>query len=107
MPINPTVAVSTANSFAAQNGIHDSEITSTTVAGNQMSITMHLTRTVPYYFALVIGLSSGQVTANATAGLPKCRFGQQEMMSVGIDSRTTYTYERRVDLLTGYYSPGN
>ena len=69
LPSNPTVAVSTANSFAAQNGIKRKEMISTTVSADDMSITMQLTRTVPYYFALVIGLSAGRVTANATAGL--------------------------------------
>ena len=68
LPSNPTSAVSVGNSFAAQNGISASEVTSTTVAADQMSITVHLSRRVPYYFALMVGLSSGQVEASATAG---------------------------------------
>src|SRR5579863_1420040 len=69
LPSDPAGAIGTADSFAAQNGIGTTEITSTTVGSDQMSITMSLTRTVPYYFAQLVGLSSGLVTVSATAGL--------------------------------------
>jgi Flp pilus assembly protein TadG len=106
LPSNPDNAVSVANSFAAQNGIGATDVISTTVSADQMSITTHLTRTVPYYFALVIGLSSGQVTAVATAGLQSVG-AVSGVLPVGIDSRTTYTYGQPISLLTGQYGPGN
>jgi Flp pilus assembly protein TadG len=106
LPADSANAVSVADSFAAQNGIAASEITSTTVAPNQMSITVQLVRTVPYYFAKVIGISSGLVTAQATAGLQGAGV-VTGMLPIGIDSRTTYTYGQPVSLMTGQYGPGN
>jgi Flp pilus assembly protein TadG len=106
LPGDPTNAVSVANRFAAQNGIAAGEITSTTVAADQMSITVQLVRSVPYYFAKVIGISSGVVTARATAGLVGAG-AVTGMLPIGIDSRTNYTYGQSIDLMTGQYGPGN
>ena len=106
LPSNPSDAIATANRFAAQNGVGAAETISTTVAADDMSITIHLTRTVPYLFARVVGLSAGLVTVNATAGLLGVG-SVNGMLPVGIDSRTTYTYGQEVSLLTGQYGPGN
>jgi Flp pilus assembly protein TadG len=106
LPSNPAGAVSVANSFAIQNGILPTEVSSTVVAGDQMSLTIRLTRTVPYYFAEVVGLSSGLVTAIGTAGLQGVG-SVSGMLPIGIDSRTTYTYGQQVSLFTGQYGPGN
>jgi len=106
LPGDPANAVSVANSFAAQNGIAVNEVTSTTVAADQMSINVQLTRTVPYYFAEVIGISSGRVTVRATAGLIGVG-AVTGMLPIGIDSRTTYTYGQSIQLMTGQYGPGN
>jgi putative Flp pilus-assembly TadE/G-like protein len=106
LPADPANAISVANSFAAQNGMTVNEITSTTVAADQMSISVRLVRTVPYYFAKVIGISSGLVTARATAGLVGVG-AVTGMLPIGIDSRTTYTYGQPISLMTGQYGPGN
>jgi Flp pilus assembly protein TadG len=106
LPSDAAGAVSAANSFASQNGIAPSELNSTTVAADQMSITIQLRRTVPYYFARVVGLSSGLVTARATAGLVGAG-AVNSMLPIGIDSRTTYTYGQSISLMTGQYGPGN
>ncbi|MGD0291739.1 MAG: flp pilus-assembly TadE/G-like family protein [Candidatus Binataceae bacterium] len=106
LPSNPSDAIATANRFAAQNGVGAAETISTTVAADDMSITIRLTRTVPYLFARVVGLSAGLVTVNATAGLLGVG-SVTGMLPVGIDSRTTYTYGQEVSLLTGQYGPGN
>src|ERR1700694_3168255 len=66
LPSDPAGAILAANSFASQNGIQPSEVSSTVVADDQMSLTIRLARTVPYYFAQVVGLSSGLVTATGT-----------------------------------------
>ena len=106
LPSNPSGAIATTNRFAAQNGVGAAETISTTVAADHMSITIRLTRTVPYLFARVVGLSAGLVTVNATAGLQGVG-SVNGMLPVGIDSRTTYTYGQEVSLLTGQYGPGN
>lgn len=106
LPTDSAGAISAADSFAAQNGIVASEISSTTVAADRMSITVQLNRTVPYYFAEVVGLSSGLVTARATAGLVGAG-AVNGMLPIGIDSRTTYTYGQAISLMTGQYGPGN
>jgi hypothetical protein len=106
LPSNAAGAIAAANSFAANNGVRTIEVTSTTVASNQMSITMRLSRRVPYSFAQLVGLSSGLVMASATAGLQSV--GKVTgLVPVGIDSRTTYTYGQPVSLTTGQYGPGN
>ena len=106
LPSNPSDAIATANSFATKNGMNSGETVSTTVAADQMSITIRLTRRVPYLFGRVVGLSSGVVTANATAGLQGVG-SVSGILPVGVDSRTTYTYGQQVSLLTGQYGPGN
>jgi hypothetical protein len=106
LPDDAAGAVSAANSFASQNGIAAGEVNSTTVAADHMSITVQLKRTVPYYFARVVGLSSGLVTAQATAGLEGAG-AVNGMVPIGIDSRTTYTYGQSISLMTGQYGPGN
>jgi len=106
LPGDAAGAVSAANSFASQNGIVAGEINSTTVAADKMSITVQLKRTVPYYFARVVGLSSGLVAARATAGLEGAG-AVNGMLPIGIDSRTAYTYGQSISLLTGQYGPGN
>jgi len=61
--------VGTTNQYAQLNGIKSAEIVSTTVAGDAKSVTILLQRTVPYYFARVLGLSQGIVSVRATAGI--------------------------------------
>jgi Flp pilus assembly protein TadG len=106
LPSDATDAVAAADTFAAHNGIRATEIVATTVSADQRSITMSLLRTVPYCFAQLVGLSSGQVAASATAGVQNVG-AVGSMLPVGIDSRTTYTYGQQVSLLTGQYGPGN
>lgn len=67
LPDNPTQAIATAQQFAQLNGVKAAEITSTTVASNNLSISMRVQRTVPYYFARVLGLNNGTLAAAATA----------------------------------------
>lgn len=67
LPDNPSQATATANQFAENNGIQASEIVSTTVATDDLSISIKLQRTVPYFLAKVLGLTSGVVATAATA----------------------------------------
>ncbi|HVN29808.1 MAG TPA: pilus assembly protein TadG-related protein, partial [Candidatus Binataceae bacterium] len=59
LPDNPATAQSTAIAYAESNGIKASEITATTVSADDLSISVTLQRTVPYYFARTLGLTSG------------------------------------------------
>jgi hypothetical protein len=81
-----TNAISTGEGYACLNGINDpsntnatlcpspvnnpsyvDKVTSTTVNANNTQFSIKLTRQVPYYFARVIGLQTGNVAAGATA----------------------------------------
>jgi Flp pilus assembly protein TadG len=100
LPSDTAGAIATANSFASQNGIAASEISSTTVAADQMSVSIRLTRVVPYFFAQLVGLSAGLVTTRATAALTGVS-AVNEMLPIGIDSRTTHSHGQLVTLMTG------
>ena len=69
LPDDTTDAVNTATSYATSNGIQNSEITGTTISSDSLSLTVSLSRTVPYYFARVLGLTTGTVNASGTATL--------------------------------------
>jgi Putative Flp pilus-assembly TadE/G-like len=55
--------------FAQNNGIQPGEIVSTTVSPDYESVSIVLARTVPYFFARVLGLATGNVAARATAAI--------------------------------------
>src|SRR5882757_1123989 len=66
-----TKAITTAGNFAASNGISSSEIVggAAAVSGDHKTITITLSRTVPYLFGRVIGLINAPIQVTATAGL--------------------------------------
>jgi hypothetical protein len=134
LPGNPTQASSTANSYAQSNGILAGEITSTVVASNDQSITISLQRNVPYNFGRVLGLTSTNIAASATAGAPyapstvnaatpaqvpsggdsngvngttcatTCNCG---LVPVGLDANTVYSNDEQLTLQQGQLGPGN
>src|ERR1700722_3119582 len=59
LPDDPTKAINTAVAFAESNGVTAAEVTTPTVAADNLSITMQVQRTVPYYFARVLGMTNG------------------------------------------------
>jgi Flp pilus assembly protein TadG len=67
LPNFPTTASSTAKTYGTENGINASDTVSATVSGDDKSITMTATRTVPYYFGKMIGLQTASLSATATA----------------------------------------
>src|SRR5579863_3221144 len=69
LPSDASTAQSTAVATAEKNGILAGEIVSTPVSANGLSITVNLSRTVSYYFARALGLTTGVVSASATAGV--------------------------------------
>jgi hypothetical protein len=134
LPDNPTTAVTAAQQFAQSNGVKASEITSTTVGALNQSITMQMQRTVPYYFAKVLGLSSGTITVSAQAGpqyppntvnatspsqVPPggdnngnngtycASTGACDVIPIGLNSSTTYSDGTQIVLQQGQLGPGN
>ena len=66
---SPCAPSETANHYATlpANGVSAGEITATTVGGGGTTITMNVSRTVPYYFAKLVGVPPGTANVNATA----------------------------------------
>jgi len=134
LPDDPAEANTTATHFAESNGIKASEIVSTTFGANDLSITMKVQRTVPYYFARVLGLQSAPVVASAT-GAPQyppttlnantpgavppggddngangttCgSIGSCDLIPIGLDSNTVYSDGENITLQQGEIGPGN
>jgi len=106
LPSDPVAAIATTATYAEQNGVAPTEIVSTSVGDNGNSITISVRRSVPTYFARVLGLFSGSVAARATAAVMGLG-SVNGMLPIGIDSRTTYTFGQEVSLMTGQYGPGN
>ena len=134
LPDNPSTAQSTAIAYAQSNGIKAAEIISTTVAGNDLSISVTLQRTVPYYFARALGMTSGQVTTSASASpqyapstVNASTSGQVpsggdsngangsncssvagcQLIPIGLDSNTVYSDGESITLQQGQIGPGN
>jgi Putative Flp pilus-assembly TadE/G-like len=106
LPSYPSLAISNATAYAERNGITGSEITSVTVSSDGKSLTVRLTRKVPYRFGVLLGLFSGSVAAHATAQVQTA--GSAEGITpIGIDYRTTYTAGQVVTLMEGMIGPGN
>src|SRR5579864_4950692 len=84
LPNHTSTAQTTATTYATQNGLKNSEIVSNTVAPDDMSITMTTSRTVPYYFLQLVGLSSGTVKPMAKAGIQKDTEGTRGLIPVGL-----------------------
>jgi uncharacterized membrane protein len=84
LPNDPADAQSVAKSYGTENGLLASEITSTTVASDGMSVTLVASRTVPYLFARVLGLNNSQVTVTATAGIQSNAQNARGLLPIGL-----------------------
>jgi hypothetical protein len=134
LPDNPSQAQTTASQIAQNNGVKASEIVSTTVAANNLSISITLRRTVPYYVARVLGLTSGIVTTAATAtpqfppttvnastpgqvpaggdnnganGGTCANIGSCDLIPIGLDANTIYSDSESIVLQQGQLGAGN
>ena len=134
LPDNPSKANTAATQFAESNGVKASEIVSTTLGANDLSITMKVQRTVPFYLAQVLGLTSGPVAASATAapqyppttvnastpaavppggdnnganGTTCGSIGSCGLIPIGLDSNTVYSDGENITLQQGQLGPGN
>ncbi|HVB80979.1 MAG TPA: pilus assembly protein TadG-related protein [Candidatus Binataceae bacterium] len=106
LPSNPAQAISTANSYVSKNGIRAGEITSTTVSSDHNSLNIQLQRKVPYSFALLLGLVTGTVSAQATAQIQTVG-SATGVTPVAIDYRQPYLAGQTVALTEGQVGPGN
>ena len=106
LPSYPSLAISTANTYAEKNGVAASEIVSTTVLANNTEINIQITRTVPYSFALLLGLVTGTVSAQATAQIQTIGT-TTGVTPIGIDYRQSYASGQVVTLMQGQVGPGN
>ena len=89
LPSQPSTAQSTAATYATTNGMKSGEITSNTVANDDMSITMTTSRTVPYFFLQLVGLSSGVVKPMAKAGIQANTYGARGLIPIGLPCTST------------------
>jgi putative Flp pilus-assembly TadE/G-like protein len=89
LPNHPSTAQTKATGYANQNGLKNSEIVSNSVAPDNMSITMTTSRTVPYYFLQLVGLSSGTVKPIAKAGIHQDTEGARGLIPVGLPCTAT------------------
>jgi hypothetical protein len=106
LPTNPDYARTTANSYATQNGIEGAEITATHISEDNQRIEIRLSRTVPYYFARVLGLTNAPVSVRAIAGvLPVGK--ARGLVPIGIDHRTKMRPYFTILLKKDSVGPGN
>ena len=118
LPDYQTQAISTARSYAITNGIKSSEIQSITVATNQKSLTVIVSRDVPCYFCLAMGEGTAYaatasssatthgVNALAVAGIVPVN-AAYGVVPLGIDYRTDLSFGSEVTLKMGQVGAGN
>lgn len=66
LPDDPEMAVASAYSYAARNGI-SSDAVGVTISNNNTVVTVAATRPVPFFFAPIFAMTSSDVTARAAA----------------------------------------
>jgi Putative Flp pilus-assembly TadE/G-like len=91
LPNQTSTAQTTARAYATTNGLGSSEILLTPVAQDHMSITMTTSRTVPYYFLKLVGLSSGTVKPIAKAGIQQNTEQARGLIPIGLPCTTGNT----------------
>lgn len=106
LPLSPAQAVTNASNYAQANDIAANEIVSITVSSNNTSLNIQLVRTVPYNFAVLLGLFKGTVAAQATAQIQTIG-STTGVTPIGIDYRTQYSAGQTVNLMEGQVGPGN
>jgi Putative Flp pilus-assembly TadE/G-like len=88
LPNHTSTAQTTATTYATNNGLKTSEITSDTVAADDMSITMTTSRTVAYYFLQLVGVNSGTVKPMAKAGIQQNTEQARGLIPIGLPCST-------------------
>jgi len=76
------------------------EVSTPVVAADNLSISITLTRSVPYYFGRVLGLTASPVVVTATAALFTTG-SVTGSMPIGLSFQTTYAYGQAITLQPG------
>jgi Flp pilus assembly protein TadG len=106
LPDSPSLAIAAATAYAKANGMVASEISTPVVAGNDLSISITLTRVVPYYFGRVLGLINSPVVTKASANLLTSG-SASGALPIGLSIQTTYSFGQSITLHQGGVGPGN
>jgi Flp pilus assembly protein TadG len=106
LPDSPSLATAAAIAYAKANGMAAGEIATPVVAANNLSISITLTRVVPYYFASVLGLVNSPVVTRATANLLNTG-SASGALPIGLSIQTTYSFGQSITLHQGGVGPGN
>lgn len=116
LPDYQSQAISTAQTYAAKNGIQAGEIQNLAVAADNKSLTMTVARNVPCFFCMAMGegtayaatasSTSTGITALATAGIVpvSAAYG---ITPLGVDYRTNLNFGNQVVLKQGQVGAGN
>jgi Flp pilus assembly protein TadG len=128
LPNDPVGATSTAQIYAESNGLKPSEVTVQPIAAGATTITVIASRSVPYYFGRVVGLSNQLIQVTATASEPApihtvgggnttgsptgpnaygTSTGQYPLIPIGLEYTTVYNYNQPVTLNQGSVGPGD
>ena len=84
LPLDSATAKTTATTVAEDNGIKAGEIAGTSVSGDDLKMTVQLNRTVPYYFAAVLGMTNQLISVKATAGIQQNGAFGRGMIPLGL-----------------------
>jgi Putative Flp pilus-assembly TadE/G-like len=86
LPFDSSKAQSVSTDYVTSNSVLAAEIVGTpTVSADQLSITVTLSRTVPYFLARAVELTSGTVQAAATAGIMQNGANGRGLMPVALE----------------------
>jgi hypothetical protein len=100
-------AMQKAREYVGRNGVDESEITDLAVSDDGRQISISLQRTVPYFFARVVGLAQDDVSVRAVAEV-KPSGTARGLIPVGVDHRTDLTPYQTITLKGGpFIAPGN
>jgi Flp pilus assembly protein TadG len=106
LPDSPSLAIAAATAYAKANGMVASEIATPVVSSNNLSISITLTRVVPYYFGRVLGLVSSPVVTKSIANLLNSGSASGSL-PIGLSIQTTYSFGQSITLHQGGVGPGN
>jgi Flp pilus assembly protein TadG len=106
LPDSPTLATAATIAYAEANGMAASEIATPVVSADALSISITLTRPVPYYFGRVLGLVNSPVITKATANL-QTSGSATGALPIGLSIQTTYSFGQSITLHQGSVGPGN
>jgi Flp pilus assembly protein TadG len=106
LPDSPSLATAAAIAYAEANGMAASEIATPVVSADALSISITLTRPVPYYFGRVLGLVNSPVVTNAKANL-QTSGSATGVLPIGLSIQTTYSFGQSITLHQGSVGPGN